>query len=193
MLREKIIELVTSLVAIDSSNAFLIPGSPGERGVQEFMACFLERNGIGAALEPVGGCHANLVASLKGRGGGRNLTLYAHADTVGYELWGDRALKAKIDRDGDRMTGLGAADDKGHCAAAMLAVIELARGGGLDGDVNIAIVADEEGKSAGAMNYVKRHAPEAVLVLEAAPIEQINITHQGFGWLDIVVKGRAAH
>ena len=50
---------------------------------------------------------------------GPTLCLTAHSDTVGYAGWPDRALNPVIE--GDRMVGLGVADDKGGCAAAMLA------------------------------------------------------------------------
>ncbi|MDR1514477.1 MAG: M20/M25/M40 family metallo-hydrolase [Synergistaceae bacterium] len=188
----KIVDLIGALVAIDSSNAFLIPGSPGERKVQEFILGYLTKLGLEAKIEPTNDGHTNLAACFKGIGGGKNITLYAHADTVGYELWRDRALK--LDRRGDTLVGLGAADDKGHCAAAILAVERLIEEGCRPrGDVNLAFVADEEGRSAGAFGYVRDHTPETALILESAPVERINVTHQGFGWLDITVKGKAAH
>ncbi len=74
-----------------------------------------------------------------------------------------------------RITGLGAADDKGHCAAVLLAVKELTESGTkLKGDLHVCLAADEEGASCGSFDYVKRHAPEAALILEASPIEEMD-------------------
>ena len=73
----------------------------------------------------------------------------------------------------------------------MLAVRDLIeRNVQLSGDVHLCFIADEEGASCGALDYVKKHAPEATLVLESAPLEQICVTHQGFGWLKITTRGK---
>ena len=160
--------------------------------MQTYIREYLDKLGVRSELEPVDDTHFNLAATLKGTGGGKNITLYAHADTVGCELWADRALVPELQ--GDNLIGLGAADDKGLCAAMMLAVKDLVeRGVKLSGDVHLCFIADEEGASCGAMDYVKKHTPEAALVLESAPLEHICVTHQGFGWLKITTKGKAGH
>jgi len=152
----------------------------------------MDESGVSACQEDTGDGHKNLIATLAGSGGGRPITLYAHTDTVGYAAWKDTALKAEVK--GDELIGLGACDDKGHCAAMMLACRELAaQKNRLRGDVHFAFVADEEGESRGSFAYVKAHAPEAALILESSPLHEINICHQGFGWLDIIVKGKAGH
>lgn len=189
---EEIVKLLTDLIAIDSSNIWLSSEGKGEKEVQFFMKEYLEDIGIKCQMEKVDEKHFNLTASIEGKGGGKSLTLYAHADTVGYELWKDSALKAKVE--GDNLIGLGSADDKGHCAAILLTAKELIENNvQLKGNLNMCFVADEEGESKGSFAYVKRHNPEAVLILESSPINYINITHQGFGWLKIKVKGKAGH
>ncbi|MDR1137539.1 MAG: M20/M25/M40 family metallo-hydrolase [Synergistaceae bacterium] len=192
MSADSLIELLSELIRIDSSNVFLNPGSPGEKEAQLYMQRRLNNLGISAALETIEDGYANLTACLKGEGGGRDITLYAHADTVGYAAWKDTALKPRVE--GNRLYGLGSADDKGHCASILLAAERIVRDGfKLKGDVHLCFVCDEEGRSKGAMDYVKRHPPTPIIVLEPAPIHHITTTHQGFGWLDIRVKGRAAH
>ena len=191
-LRENVIGLISDLVAIDSSNSWLIPGGAGERSVQLFIQNYLKGLGIESVFEKIDDNHENLTACLKGRGGGKAITLYAHADTVGYELWPDRALKTTVE--GDKIIGLGSADDKGHCAAILLTLKKLIEENILlSGDVNVCFIADEEGQSCGSFDYVTKHEKAATLILESAPINHINIAHQGFGWLKIRVKGRAAH
>lgn len=191
-LRQNLIELLSELISIDSSNSWLIPRGAGERNVQMYIKNYLEALGIEATFEKIDEDHQNLVATLKGTGGGKPITLYAHADTVGYELWPEEALKAKI-KD-DCIIGLGSADDKGHCAAILLVLKEISNKKiKLSGDINVCFIADEEGQSCGTFDYVTKHEKEAALILESAPINHINVTHQGFGWLKIKVKGHAAH
>lgn len=190
--RDDVINTISELVKIDSVNSWLIPGGAGEKEVQTYIRNYLDKLGVPSELEQIDDTHYNLVATLKGTGGGKNITLYAHADTVGCELWADRAMNPELS--GDNLTGLGAADDKGFCAAMMLTVKELIeKGVKLSGDVHLCFVSDEEGASCGAMDYVKKHKPEAALILESAPLEHICVTHQGFGWLKITTKGKAGH
>lgn len=190
--KNEVIELVSELVKISSINSWLIPGGPGEKEAQTFIQNYLSRMGVPSQFEKIDGSHYNLAATLKGTGGGKNISLYAHVDTVGCALWADRALIPELR--GDRLIGLGAADDKGYCAVMMLTVKELMdRGVFLSGDVHLCFIADEEGASCGAMDYVKKHTPEPILVLESAPLENIGVTHQGFGWLNIITRGKAGH
>jgi acetylornithine deacetylase len=63
----------------------------------------------------------------------------------------------------------------------------------LNGDLWLALLVDEEGTSSGAFDFVKHNKPDGMVVLEPSCLGNITVTHQGFGWLDIIVKGRAAH
>lgn len=190
--KDEVIKVISDLVKIESINSWLIPGGSDEKEVETYIQGYLNELGVPSELEQIDDTHYNLVATLKGTGGGKNITLYAHTDTVGCELWADRALIPELQ--GDHLIGLGAADDKGFCASMMLAIKDLVeRKVRLSGDVHLCFIADEEGASCGAMDYVKKHAPEAALVLESAPLEHICVTHQGFGWLKIITRGKAGH
>lgn len=187
--------LLSELVRIDSVTPWLIPGAAGEAAIGRYMAGWLERvDGISVALEEVAPGRSNLVARLAGSERGPRLWLNAHMDTVGYANWRERALIPV--RDGDRLIGLGAADDKSSCALGMLALRSLAqRQIRLRGDVVLACVIDEEGASSGTEDLLRRHRPEmdACLVLEPEALDRIVVEHQGFGWIDLIVHGRAAH
>jgi acetylornithine deacetylase len=162
--------------------------------VARFMAGWLEPLGVDVTIEEPEPGRANLIARWKGTGGGRTLCLNAHSDTVGYAAWPDAARTPRVE--GDRMLGLGAADDKGHCAAALLALKSAVRSGRrLRGDLMLALVADEEGASIGTEHLARHHHSEidGALVLEANGLNNVLVTHQGFGWIDIVVHGTAAH
>ncbi len=189
---QDVITLVSELVKINSSNPWLVPGSPGEANVAGYIAHWLEPLGLEVRLEEVEPGRPNLIAVWRGTGGGKSICLYAHNDTVGYALWPDKALIPRIE--GDKMIGLGAADDKGHGAAALLALKSLVESGvRLRGDVWVLLPIDEEGTSSGSMDFVKHYHPDAVLALEALGMGKVTVSHQGFGWLDLIVEGRAAH
>ena len=186
--------LLGSLVRIESVTPWLIAGGSGEMGVARFAAEWLKPLPVELAIEEVEPGRPNLIARWKGTGGGRTLCLNAHTDTVGYAAWRDTALVPRVE--GDIMHGLGAADDKGHCAAALLALREAVQSGRrLRGDLMVALVADEEGASIGTQHLVDLHKSEidGAIVLEANPINNVLVTHQGFGWIDVVVYGKAAH
>ena len=185
--------LLTDLIRIESVTPWLIPDGAGEGAVQRFMAGWLgDLPGVEVTLEEVAPGRPNLFARLPGAGGGPTLLLNSHADTVGYANWRERALHPE--RDGDRLVGLGAADDKSSCAMGMLALRSLVgRGVRLRGDLVVATTVDEEGSSIGTIDLLERHRPDAILVLEPEGLDRIVVEHQGFGWIDVVVHGRAAH
>jgi acetylornithine deacetylase/succinyl-diaminopimelate desuccinylase-like protein len=187
-----VVTLVSDLVRIDSSNSWLTPGAPGESEVAAYIERWLRPYGAEITIEEVSPGHPNMIAILRGTGGGKSLCLNSHLDTVGYAGWKDRARVPKVE--GDIMTGLGAADDKGHCAAGMLALRSIAESGRRPrGDLWLALTADEEGTSSGTFHFVERHKPDAVMVLESYGLGSATISHQGFGWIDIIVEGKAAH
>lgn len=186
------ISLISDLVRIDSVTPWLVEGGAGEREVATFMAEWLSDLPVEVVLDEISPGRFNMLATLKGSGGGPTLCINAHADTVGYAGWPDEALVPRLD--GDRLYGLGAADDKGCCAIALLALRELAtKHKPLRGDLVVACVADEEGVSIGTEHLVKTVAADAAIVLEADQLPKVVVEHQGFGWLDVVFHGRAAH
>ena len=191
---EEAIELLDALVRIDSVTPWLIPGGAGEAEIAADLAERLVRLGLEATIEEIEPGRSNVIGRLRGAGTGPTICLNAHADTVGYASWPDRALTPVVD--GDRMTGLGVADDKGGCATALLALTDLARRGvRLNGDILVAFVADEEGVSIGTEHLVAHHAEEIdlAIVLEPEGSDLVIAEHQGFGWIDVVVNGRPAH
>jgi acetylornithine deacetylase/succinyl-diaminopimelate desuccinylase-like protein len=184
--------LLADLVRIESVTPWLIPDGSGERGVAQAMAAWVSDLPVEASIEEIQPGRVNLVVRLPGTGGGLTLGINAHADTVGYANWADRALSPVTD--GDRMIGLGVADDKSGCAAALLALRSLVESGTrLRGDLLVACVADEEGVSIGTEDLVERYAMDASVVIEPDGLPNAIVEHQGFGWIDVIVYGRAAH
>ncbi|MGH2595073.1 MAG: M20 family metallopeptidase [Actinomycetota bacterium] len=184
--------LVSQLVRIESVTPWLIPDGSGERDIADFMATWLADLPVDVQLDEIEPGRVNLVARLAGAGGGPTLCLNAHSDTVGFANWSDRALVPQ--RDGDRLIGLGSADDKACCAVALLALRSIVESGArLRGDLLVACTADEEGVSIGTEDLVKRYEMDAALVLEPDGLPKLCVEHQGFGWIDVIVHGKAAH
>src|SRR5260370_40569344 len=91
------------------------------------------------------------------------------------------------------MYGLGAADDKAGCAAAMLALARLAESGvRLRGDLLVACVADEEGSSIGSEQLARLGGIDAAIVLEPQPPHGLGAEPQGFGWCGRLTRWVAA-
>ena len=175
--RDEVVDLLDQLVRIESVTPWLIPTGSGERTIAEFMARWLDGLGLEITLDEVVDGRPNLLARLRGTGGGPTLCLNAHTDTVGFEGWADRALDPWVD--GDRMYGIGAVDDKAGCVAALIAIRDLARSGvALRGDLLIALVIDEEGVSAGTEHLVAHHQMDAAIVIEPSALPAV-VTEAG--------------
>ena len=190
--REQVVDLLSTLVRIESVTPWLIETGKGECAQAEYLAQWLSDTSLEVTLEEVQDGRPNLLVRLRGSGDGPTLCINAHADTVGYGNWPERALEPVIE--GDRMIGLGAADDKAGCVSALLAVRALAENNvQLNGDVLVACVIDEEGVSIGTEHLVANHAMDYAIVIEPTGLPIAITEHQGFGWIDIIVHGKAAH
>jgi len=187
-MRGDVIELTSRLVEIDSVNPALVPGGRGEAEIARFVLDWAAQAGLSAdVLEGTPG-RPSVVVRAPGWGGGRTLMLCAHMDTVGVEGMAD-PHRPRLE--GDRLHGRGAYDMKGGLASALLACRELARAG-LAGDVVVAAVADEEHASLGVQEVLGAVTADAAIVTEPTELELI-VAHKGFVWVEIEVRGRAAH
>jgi len=190
--KEEVTSFVSDLVRINSVTPWLIVGGAGEAEIAAYFADWVSDLPVEVELQEIEPSRFNFIARLRGTGEGPTLLLNAHCDTVGFAGWTDEALKPRVD--GDRLYGLGAADDKACCAIALLALRHFAtRSSPLRGDLVIACVADEEGASIGTEHLLKSVTADFGIVLEADLHPRVVTQHQGFGWLDVVVNGRASH
>jgi acetylornithine deacetylase len=183
-----VVELTRALVAIDSVNPSLEPGAAGEREAAAFVAGWARDGGLQVELIEATPGRPSVVARARGSGGGRSLLLCGHLDTVGR---GGMGAPFEPHVDGDRLYGRGAYDMKAGLAAALVACRDAAT---LDlaGDVLVAAVADEEHASLGVQEVLATVEADAAIVTEPTEME-IVIAHKGFAWLEIEVRGRAAH
>jgi acetylornithine deacetylase len=176
-------ELVTALVELDSTNPQLVPGGAGEGGVAAYLARRLEHAGLELDVWEVLPGRPNVVATLRGTGGGRSLMLCGHMDVV---RGSSEQFRPEL-RDG-RLYGRGAVDMKGGIAAAVLAAERYARGPRPAGDLVIALVIDEEWLSAGAESLVGRYVPDAAIFPEPSNLDVV-IEHGGFAWFEVESRG----
>jgi len=134
---------------------------------------------------------SNVVAVLRGTGGGRSLMLNGHMDTVGVDGMTIEPFRPVVE--GGLLHGRGACDMKGAIAAMIGTAKSLAESKSkLRGDVTFSFVVDEEHLSVGIEKLVKEYRADAAIVGEPTNME-IATTHKGFLWIEVEFKGKAAH
>jgi acetylornithine deacetylase len=186
-----VLDLLDALVRIDSVNPALDAAGAGEAEIAAFVAEWGRRAGL--RVEEVAGTSGRASVIMRGGrdAGGRRLLLCGHLDTV--SLAGARdGLTPRVE--GDRLYARGAYDMKAGLAAALTACRDASLAG-IDGEVILAAVADEEHASLGIQDVLARldrAAIDAAVVTE--PTErQVGTAHRGFVWTEVTVTGIAAH
>jgi acetylornithine deacetylase/succinyl-diaminopimelate desuccinylase len=185
---EELVQLTQKLIKIPSHK-----DTPGrEKEVAEYIYNFCRENGLEAELQKVDGERCNVLAYLKGDGKGRSLMLNGHTDTVPpYNMTVD-PFGAEI-KDGC-IFGRGAVDMKGALACMLTAMLALKRSGAkLKGDVVFAGVIGEEERSEGTEYIVKSGLKTDGAIVGEPSNYEYAIGHRGLEWLEIVIKGKAAH
>jgi acetylornithine deacetylase len=184
-----VVALLDELITIDSVNPDLVPGASGEARIAEFVIDWLIHRGFTCQrLEDRPG-RPSVVATARGRGGGRSLMLNGHLDTVSLASYDGDGL-APQHRDG-KVFGRGAYDMKSGVAAIMVAA-NVAKTHELRGDVVLALVADEEHSSAGTAEVLRHYSADAAVVVEPSGLDLV-LAHLGFAWFEVVIEGIAAH
>jgi acetylornithine deacetylase len=182
--------LLQDLVKIPSVSPSLAPDEgTGEGEVAAFAVDWLKARGIEAWIDDVAPGRPNAVGRIVS-GTGPTLVLYGHTDTVQTSNMSIPPFEPRIE--GDRMYGRGSYDMKCGVAAVLIAAERLARRGDLGGTVLLALVSDEEHASIGAQAFVEKYAADGCIIAEPTDGKMIS-GHRGFAWVDVEVKGRAAH
>ncbi|MEO2076520.1 MAG: peptidase [Bacillus sp. (in: firmicutes)] len=137
----------------------------------------------------------NLVAILKGSGGGKSIILNGHIDVVpvGDESnWELDPFSGMIKC--GKLYGRGSTDMKGGNVALLMAMESLiANGIKLKGDVIFQSVIEEESGGAGTLAAVLRgYSADGAIIPEPTNMKFFP-KQQGSMWFRITVKGRAAH
>jgi acetylornithine deacetylase len=183
------VALTAALVAVDSRNPTLVPGAPGEGECARMLADVLTTWGFRVALMETAADRPNVVARI-GRPGGRTLMFNGHLDTVGVAGMTHPPFEPAI-REG-HLFGRGSCDMKGGVAAMCAAAVHAADAG-IDGEIVIAAVTDEEWQSAGTAALIAHGVrADAAIVTEPTRLA-IGPAHRGFAWAVVQVHGVAAH
>jgi acetylornithine deacetylase len=187
---EYLTKTLTDLVRIDSINPSISPSGAGEAEIAAYVARALGELGLEAAVQEHDAGRASAVGVMRGSGGGRSLMLNAHCDTVGVEGMAE-PFSASV-REG-KLYGRGAYDMKGSLAAQMAAAKALRDAGvSLAGDLVVVAAADEEYRSVGTSEVMKRYPVDGAVVTEPTEFD-VCIAHKGFAWLEVKTTGVAAH
>ncbi|RMF93159.1 MAG: M20/M25/M40 family metallo-hydrolase, partial [Nitrospinota bacterium] len=191
-LETDLLPLLSSLVAINSINPTL-SGGPGEEEIATFCTRWLRERGITAEAVECAAGRFNVYAIIPGQGHGQPILLNSHLDTVGVE---GMESPFTLRREGERVLGRGAYDMKASVALEMLLAAHFIRHPP-PGDLYLTLVADEEERSIGMEALIRDWLPRVTppggaIVLEPTE-EEIGLGHKGFGWLEVTLRGRAAH
>lgn len=94
---KQVIDLLGAMVRIESVTPWLIPTGSGEAKIAGYIADWLDGTGAEVEIVEVERGRPNVLARLRGTGGGPTLCLNAHSDTVGYAGWPDEALVPRVE------------------------------------------------------------------------------------------------
>ena len=182
--------LARALVRIDSRNPRLSPGGPGEGACVTLLRDVLDGWGFRTDVHEAAPGRPNLIARVGEARGGRALMLSGHVDVVGVEGMTHEPFAGE-ERE-ERLYGRGAADMKGGVAAMCAAGWQAARDA-LAGEVIVAIAADEEYESIGTRAMLEQGVRADAAVVGEPTCLEVMPAHRGFVWIEVVVRGRAAH
>ena len=172
-------ELLTQLIDIYSP-------SGKEEEIVDFLATYLERNGLAPERQPVDGRRANLVVAA--RGAQPTLGVIAHVDTVpAYDL-DDYASRLE----GDLVCGLGAADMKGGLAAMVEAFVASSHTRSLPATAALCLVVGEEEYGDGAEQLVEELRFPWALVGEPTDLTPC-LAHDGYLEIELMTRGSRMH
>jgi acetylornithine deacetylase/succinyl-diaminopimelate desuccinylase-like protein len=154
----EVVDLLQRLIRLDTTNP---PGN--ETAAAELLRDYLEAAGVDCELYARVPERANLVARIRGTGGGPSLALLSHTDVV-------LADPSEWERDpfggelaGEEVWGRGALDMKGEVAASAVALASLAREGWRgSGDLIFVAAADEEVGDGFGLQWLVEEHPAAV-------------------------------
>jgi acetylornithine deacetylase len=137
----------------------------------------------------------NVVAVLKGAGGGKSMLLNGHIDVVpagDLFTWKDDPFSGLIQ--GGKLYGRGATDMKGGNVALLFALEALiANGIKLKGDVIFESVIEEESGGAGTLAAVLRGYKADGAIIPEPTNMKLFPKQQGSMWFRITVNGKGAH
>lgn len=185
---EEIVKLTQELVKIPSHKDV----ESREAKVAEYIYEYCTSNGLEAELKTVDKERKNVYVYLRGNGSGRTLMFNGHTDTVPPYNMIIEPFDAKI-KDGF-IWGRGTNDMKGAVACMITSMLAIKRAGmKLNGDIIFTGVIGEEEKSEGTEEVINSGIKADGAIVGEPSNYEYAIGHRGLEWLEIKVKGKAAH
>lgn len=185
------LDFLKCLIEIDSVNPNLDPDGKGEIQIGKFILQKLQSYGISSELIKIAPNRVNIIGTISGTGGGKNLILTGHMDTVSAKTMPDALSPNQI---GGKLYGRGALDMKAGLTSIFFAALPfLTADRRPKGDIILAFVADEEYLSTGTEKFLELPLQAHGAIVTEPTNEQILHLHKGFAWLKIIVHGKAAH
>lgn len=158
-----------------------------EEGVLKLVERYLKNQGLASIKQEVDENRFNLLVLPNGREE-VDLCFVGHLDTVtAYEL-----EDYSFHEEGDTVFGLGSADMKAGCAAAIEAFTVLANRGGTFPPVGLALVVGEEEDSDGAKTLVREYSFPWAVVGEPTNLQPC-LGHYGYLEVLLRTRGKRAH
>jgi acetylornithine deacetylase/succinyl-diaminopimelate desuccinylase len=185
---DELFRITCDLLAIQSHR--FAPGH--ETPAATYLRDLFLAEGIPAELREVCDGRCNVIATLKGEGGGPMLMFNGHTDTVPPGEMPEPFRPHVVD---GKLYARGACDMKAGLAAQAYAMIGLKRAGvRLAGDlVFTGVIAEEDSTSLGSLAIVENGPiPDMVVVSEPSDLRVI-VAHKGFDYYRIEVEGLSAH
>lgn len=164
-----------------------------EKNLARYVGEKLKQFELDVLWQKIGDNSENVIARMKGKSKGPNVILAGHLDTVPpTEGWSTDPFTPV--EEGDRMYGLGAADMKAGIAT-VLAVVEILFKNNLElnGDLIIALVADEEGHSKGIKQFLDLGIEADVAFMIEPHFDRAVVGSVGKVLIEGRVKGKASH
>ena len=185
-----LVDLTRELIRIPSFVSGIGQGS--EKEIATFTAETLSAAGFETHLQEVTRDRPNVIGILRGEGGGHNLMLNSHLDTV--EPYGMKIEPFSGIVKNGRIYGRGAADMKSALAAMIIAGKAIKESNvHLRGDLIISSCSDEEGRASGS-EHLARTGLKVDMAIVGEPTElDLAVAQKGLTFIDIEVEGKATH
>ncbi len=194
--RDAIAELLADLIALPTVNPMgrLYGNSaPVERPVIEYLEQRFARYDVQLERQPCSPIHESLLITVPGQTSEFGTLIEAHVDTVPADDWPDRAFQPR--REGSRVFGRGACDDKGSLAAMVVALENILESGVQPPHTIWFLAAgDEEYGQTGIRHFIEQHPLQIGRAIFGEPTDCVPvIQHNGTIRWDVTVHGRSAH
>jgi acetylornithine deacetylase/succinyl-diaminopimelate desuccinylase-like protein len=200
--KKEVTELLSQLIRIDTSNP---PGN--ETAAAQFVRDLLTAEGLDSEIVESAPGRGSLVTRIPGQGTAKSLLLMSHLDVVpaSPEGWEHPPFSGVVEN--GFVWGRGAWDCKGMVAPEVMAMLLLLREGFRpQGDLVLALWADEEKGGDMGAGWVMKNRPELVkadyVVNEggghALPVDghncyTIQVAEKGVFWTRLITRGTPGH